>query len=1597
MLFFRQFGALFWKNLIVLSRHWILNLLRCLILPIGFGIFLATAQLFLIRPNNLGTGAPTAISSLESVYQSGYHFYWVDATNGSSTPTPRDIMSRVTSGFAPWQLETVQELDSPEDIAPACQQNFNGFSECWAGIVFSDIDGFSGINYTLRVDAGLRYIDVEKHTSDVEQRVLPLQWALDSAIISLQTGTFVSPPKSLPFTQRTNDDQAKDIRVGYINGINSLFVLVFFVGFLGVAYHLPGSFMGDRASLTTEHMQSMGVLDSARIISWHLSITLAYIPAYVVMALLWKARVFTKTGTGTLVLLNILTSFTLSSWSMFIGAPFGKSPQLAAIASTFFAILFAILALVLKGGRVLSIVYTLIFPPGFFVFTILAICGYERRDTSPDLNQGDPDNGTQITSLFVVALIDVIMYPILAYWVENFRYNAKQPGTGVFSRFKRPVNDPSHPEGAAISVRNLRKTFSGGLFGRNRVTAIEDLSFTIPKTGIWILLGANGAGKSTVLSMIANLLGRDSGTMTFEGGAQRPPRGALGIVPQKNVLIPELTCLQTVRMWSAIKRPSGVKESNAELLRLLNDCDLHKKINAQSGSLSGGQKRKLQLAIGMVGGSTLLLVDEATSGVDPLSRRALWRALTAVKHERTIIFTTHFLDEADLLGDHVAVLAAPGRLLADGSPVSLKSSLGEGYTVTVAFPVADGEVKQTATITAQHLLSQIIPIAEQARCTELSETSATVALKTKDAHIVRQVLDILEDEKRLGSVTGYEVHGTTLEDIFIGLMGRDSQLAEGRRIEEKPEEPKEPMVSGSVDSGTLSVPKDPLPLALSDGRQTWFFQQAWSIYRKRLLILRRAWLGPLLAMAIACSGACIPLFFMKDRVKDCVPDFRPVFARPLMLPWSQALSDAQAAIRAGTPTAAYQPLIAPPNALDPLSAFFTNISVPFKPLSDQQAFLNDIQTNARTLKLGGLFINPGANDSTVAFEASTIVNAPTLVNLASNTWLADAVGAEGDGAPIIAAYYMPFNGRSGEQLTPMKWIGFFAATMGVFPAFFTLYVTKERRSAVQAMQLSNGIANPASLWFGHLMFDGMFGVIVSIIVAVVFSKVSTQFSYIPLLWFVMFLYGYTSILFAYCVSLLSASALAAFSIVAGYQVLMFMLYLSAYLLTLTYAKTSLTAMTMNIIHYTMSLLAPINPLVRATLISVNLFYLDCNGEEPANSPGGLAYMGSPILYLILYGCVLFAILVAVDGGFAWPAFLTFRRKALTDPNRAVPADVAKETQEVENSNDPLRVLHVSKRFGPNQAVDDVSFGVGRGTICALLGPNGAGKTTTFNMIRGETTPTSGDVMINGVSITNHAGAARARLGVCPQFTAIDSQLTVRQHLEIYGMLKGLRSGQEIARNIDILLEATALTVYADRLASKLSGGNQRKLALAIALMGNPEVVLIDEFSTGIAPDTKRAMWITLRKVVPGKSVVITTHSMEEATALANKVGIIARQMLAVGTTAELASRYPFYEIHLSCRTRDELLRAQQLMSRIPGARQADDIATRWEVPLQNPNAQQDHTMTLAELFAILSEQDDFAEFSVDAVSLESVFLKLIRENQVKEEGEEDHKRRWLCA
>ncbi|KAF8497976.1 hypothetical protein BU17DRAFT_103158 [Hysterangium stoloniferum] len=895
--------------------------------------------------------------------------------------------------------------------------------------------------------------------------------------------------------------------------------------------------------------------------------------------------------------------------------------------------------------------------------------------------------------------------------------------------------------------------------------------------------------------------------------------------------------------------------------------------------------------------------------------------MKAVKNERTIVFTTHFLDEADLLADHIAILAAPGKLVAEGSPVALKSQLARGYTLRVSFDEKAQRGHAQSQTRAARLLPKIQRIVPYASIASISQSNHTAeyALHSNDSRIVKQILETLQAEKAHLGVVGYHIHGTSIEDVFLKLMESEPgvQMQDTAKVE--------PNGSDTPDAGTDVLDHTPKKLSLTSGRKRSPLSQCLTIAYKRSLIFRRSWLSTLLTVLIAVAGSCIPLFFMKGRQETCKTTFAEADRVSLYIGDSPFSSAFNLAVPGG------EALVSPPGLTGALGV--SAASVPVTDIQDNNTFVNTFKDNFRNISLGGVSINLTTGETLFAWQASPPgLRGPTMLNLASNVLYNHALNASGREAnlpSIIAANYQSFPAANPGTLFASKSVAFFGATM----------------------------------------------------------------------WIVMVLYGFASALFAYCVTLFTASPLPAFAAVAGYQLLMFILYLAGYLLTITYAKNSKAAGIITITHFTVSLASPVASVLRASLVSVNLFSLLCeDGEFSTSSLGSIKKFGGPIAYLIIECLLFFAVLVYVDSGSVLPRRLQLTRPPTRDvpptSDNAQDKDVSGETAAVETSvTDLLRVLHVSKTFNRShsKAVDNVSFGVSQDTVFALLGPNGAGKTSIFNIIRGDLYPHSGDVHINGTSIIEHPNTATLSLGVCPQFTAIVPQLTVRQHLVIYGLLKGLERSAELDQNVESLLQATTLSQYADRLAVTLSGGNQRKLSFAIALMGNPTVILIDEYSTGIHAATKRSMWATFRPMAIGKAVVITTHSMEEASALANKVGILAGRMLAIGSPDALAARYALYEVHFPARTREEMVKAQQLITRIPGSRMANDVATRFEVPIRTDSAKEadapvimtdtgdpvsDTNLSLAELFDILSRQDDFPEYTVERISLESVFIKV---------------------
>ena len=149
--------------------------------------------------------------------------------------------------------------------------------------------------------------------------------------------------------------------------------------------------------------------------SWHISISLAYLPAWIIVSLVWHFRIFTGTGVALILFLHLILGLLLASWSFFVAAPFGKSPQLAAVASTFLSILFAILALTWKHASTgAAVIYSLIFPPGFYVFVMRAIAGYENNQIPTSAMQPDPDNDLRILPLLIVAVVSLAIYNVSA-------------------------------------------------------------------------------------------------------------------------------------------------------------------------------------------------------------------------------------------------------------------------------------------------------------------------------------------------------------------------------------------------------------------------------------------------------------------------------------------------------------------------------------------------------------------------------------------------------------------------------------------------------------------------------------------------------------------------------------------------------------------------------------------------------------------------------------------------------------------------------------------------------------------------------------------------------------------------------------------------------------------------------------------------------------------------------------------------------------------------------------------------------------------------------------------------------------------------------
>ncbi|KAH6843130.1 hypothetical protein B0I37DRAFT_212872 [Chaetomium sp. MPI-CAGE-AT-0009] len=1644
MALLRQTWTLVLKNwLIVLGRHSFATIIRAFVLPILLTAFLSFARNLFVPSATYGISDVRPVRSLANALS-------VAAGSG------RDNVVFVNSGFTGGEIERVVDelarvvrvdagltatiVESEDEVPFICRASLRGVTTCAAAVIFhgSPTEGNGGLwNYTLRADAalGTGRIDAKIDTNDAQVYLLPLQHAIDLAISRQNGGAdggvegaqpLPSAMDEYPFTSLTNEELADRVRVVYHGMIMNFLGVVFIVTIIGVAYHMAGFIATERESGMSTLIEAMMATKSrwqpqaARIIAYHISFSLLYLPGWVVSALILWSGVFVHTSAAVIFFYFILSGLALGSMAI-LGAAFFKKAQLSGVLITILFILLAIIAQTVSWPQTPTVIaLSLLFTPCNFTYFISLLARWEREEWPTDLSQSPPNSPWELPGIafFIFLAVQVIVYPILGALVERWLHGTTSSGRNIVVGEK---NRGDLGPDCAVQLEEFTKVYSPGILRRmfsfiakpkEPVVAVNKLTLSASRGQILALLGANGSGKSTTLDTIAGINKATSGRITIDG------TGGLGIAPQKNVLWDELTVFEHIRIFNKLKSP-GKYASKEEIRELVLAVDLEKKMKAQSRTLSGGQKRKLQLGMMLTGGSAVCCVDEVSSGLDPLSRRKIWDILLAERGRRTMILTTHFLDEADLLADYIAVMSK-GNLRAKGTSVELKDRLGGGYKIHIN------------NVRLIPYLPEIPGVRKKATHEEAAYIASTSAMA---ATVIREL--------EAAGITDYRFSGPTIEDVFLQLA--DEARGDGSGLDSRG------ILSSSdeMSEKAADATETEKGLELMSGQPVGFLRQIWVLFLKRCVIFKSNWFPSIIAFVIPVIAAGLVMLFVQNQPPlGCSPVEQSTretavnifdsgfdlflvggpadrFSEDTLLRLFAPIYLSTQGNTGGNSNTSQGNVLSARATVGPAALFEDLILV-----NSIDEFNNAVVQYRKNITPAGIWLGDDHSRPTLVYKG----DGPEMITAWFGKWVMDMLLTNTTIASSYVIFDRPFAPDAGKSLQLVVYIGL---ALCAYPAFFSLYPNLERRRQVRGLQYSNGV-KPLPLWIAYTGFDFTIVVAGAVISTVLLVGLAPNLWYhIGYVFLIFILHGLASILLAYNVSLLAANQLSAYAFTAAWQVVWLLIYLICYMVVIMYPPVHQIDRYTLVVHYVISVFAPINSAIRALFVVLNLFSTACDGHQLSANPGSMNQYGGPILYLFVQIAILFLVLVWADGGNAgFSLRRMFKRSAppsqSTAEERAAISDeeIANELVRVKSNattgatspTDGLRVVNLTKTFGPNTAVDNVTFGIPHGEVFALLGPNGAGKSTTISVIRGDLKPSAGgDVFVEDASVTRHLAAARSHLGVCPQFDAVDV-MTVEEHLRFYARVRGI---PDVEHNVDAVIRAVGLSAFRTRQAHALSGGNKRKLSLGIALMGNPTVLLLDEPSSGLDAAAKRVMWRTLAATVPGRSLLLTTHSMEEADALAGRAGILAKRMLALGAVDTLRHRFgDRLHVHLVCRgaPRTPDADVERVRSWVLAALEGADVEQktyhgqmRFTVPLAALGAEGEGEgrdeiqragssslgsgSAIGKLVVLLEENREalgIEHYSVSPTTLDQVFLTVVGAHNVKEEGyqEEAKKKAW---
>ncbi|XP_035696779.1 ATP-binding cassette sub-family A member 5-like [Branchiostoma floridae] len=1206
---------------------------------------------------------------------------------------------------------------------------------------------------------------------------------------------------------------------------------------------------------------------------------------------------------------------------------------------------------------------------------------------------------------------------------------------------------PTHLQGKrAIRIEKLQKVFKKKTGEVDEdVVAVNGISFDIYEDQITALLGHNGAGKTTLVNALTGLLPPTSGTATIFGHHVTKPnemqgiRRMTGLCPQQNILFDKLTAREHLRFFAGVK---GIPEElvDSETEKLLREIDLEKQADVHSVNLSGGQKRKLCVGIAMIGDPKVIFLDEPTSGMDPYSRRHIWTLLKRKRQGKVIVLTTHFMDEADILADRKAIISK-GTLRCAGSSLFLKNRFGVGYHLGIV------TTPRCNTAGVTEMIQSHIPEASLVRSHAL-ELSYTLPLHRVDRFAALfadlETKDSSADD--LG-IQNYGVSMTTLEEVFLKL--RDDVNMEDKKSLNG-------TVSGSVTSTSLDA-----DMMSEVNIQTPHLspQEGYELYtdteltKRRLLAMFRVYfINNIRNKAAIFFRLVMPIIFLVIGVVllKVLPSGVQGASNPTRLDLSPGLY-----LRGRTgPQSSADSLLYQNSTGSNLDHLLVNFKS--QGFSSVQGSLDNLTHTAPHMLAVDV---QGLNISTQAIEASFVAlyndsaihSIPVLLNILSNAIYGLAVQSNGS-APsgtVIRTAAQPFpevnptinfNGAFGILMV----LGF---TLVILPAGFAMDIVKDKEVKARAQLRVSGVTSNM-YWGSIFLFDAILFAIPAMCTLIIIAALQLETLSSPgamlSLALICLLYIPNQLLLTFCGSFMFDKFETCQSVWPGVlQLVAFIPYFVVWPIDLLAQKPDVAS----IVHHVFAIIDP------SYAIFGGLYYIDRLHRSYAIVGRPLTFSdyfewssNIPICYVsLLLGCVpLYFLLRFLDvrstGGdpvdicrcgsqksrkshelldsFTNPSYNTFSTVDTGKEDDDIVKERHRVSQVLSGSNygkPPVVTLqNLTKTFPKDggfklfkktkeeqykTAVSQLTLGVESGEVFGLLGPNGAGKTTAMNVITADMAPSEGRVCVAGHDILSSLSEAFQAMGYCPQTDALWELVTLREHLEIYAAMRGMKD-KDIKVICDHFIESMEIEEHAQKRSSALSGGTKRKLSFAMSMLGNTQVVLMDEPSTGMDPGAKRFLWNTISAAFRDSSrgAILTTHSMEEADALCSRVGIMVNgQLKCLGSTQHLKNKYGsgyILEVKVKEQSEDINNDLDASLDRLdsfvhdlfPDAAEAEVISNHvtYNIPKED-------VRSLARVFTALEEGKTnvgIEEYSFSQSTLEQVFLQFAR-LQEDEDGEED--------